>query len=156
MDFSTFLGSIKDRAAPASEADLFALEASLGSRLPDDYRQFVRDCNGGHVGGLLWFYGRTPTGEMADAGIHHIGGLREESYLSLTWARDCYAGHIPDDLLWIMDDPFGNAICLCIRGESRGSIFFWDHENQGSNGLQPLAASFGDFVTGVQLAAHDT
>ena len=154
MDFSAFLRAITDRLSPASETDLAALEASLGCRLPDDYRQFVLDCNGGHVGGLLWFYGRTPTGEMVDAGIHHIGGLREESYLSLTWARDCHAGRIPDDLLWIMDDPFGNAICLCIRGESRGLIFFWDHENQGSDGLQLLATSFGEFVAGVQRARH--
>jgi hypothetical protein len=59
-----------------------------------------------------------------------------------------------------MDDPFGNAICLGIRGEHRGRVYFWDHERepdadewngevQTAGNLQLLADSFTDFVAGL-------
>ena len=140
-----------------------ALESTLGSRLPDDYRAFLFACNGGHVGGALWFKGPTPEGDLADAGVNHVGGFRKESHFSLAWFRQCYEGRIPESLLWIMDDPFGNAICLGISGQARGKIFFWDHENEpdgdwdgaleSAGNIKLLANSFSDFVTG--LRPHD-
>jgi hypothetical protein len=93
--------------------------------------------------------------------VHHIGGFREESDFSLESARECYVGRIPDDLLWIMDDPFGNAICLGIRGIHRGRIYFWDHEMEpdpnGWDGqvdtegnVSLIANSFTEFVAGLK------
>ena len=160
-----FLGAIKKKLAPAPASKLLAFEHALGCRLPEDYRAFLIACNGGFVGGSLWFTGPTPTGDRADAGVHHIGGFREEPHFSLEWARDCYAGRIPDDLLWVMDDPFGNAICLGVHGEHQGKVFFWDHENEpdeewegsveGAGNLQLLANSFAEFVAGLHPLADD-
>ncbi len=154
-----FLQAIEMKLAPAPESELLAFEQALGCRLPEDYRDFLVSCNGGYVGGELWFTGPTPTGEKADAGVHHIGGFRQERHFSLPRARSRYAGRIPDDLLWIMDDPFGNAICLAIRGRYRDQIFFWDHENEpgedsdgsveGAGNLQLLAGTFAAFVSGL-------
>jgi predicted RNA binding protein YcfA (HicA-like mRNA interferase family) len=98
-----------------------------------------------------------------DAGIHHIGGSRAEDYFSLRASREIYQEsevRIPLDLLWIMDDPFGNAICLGIAGASRGKIFFWDHEVpptlddwdgrvDSAENVQLLANSFTEFVSGL-------
>lgn len=160
-----FLAAIHQKSPPALEADLSAFELSLGCRLPEDYRAFLVACNGGYVGGTLWFTGPTPEGESADAGVHHIGGLRQESHFSLAWHRECYEGRIPDDLLWVMDDPFGNAICLGIRGQHAGRVFFWDHENEpdeqwdgsveSAKNLQLLANTFADFVAGLHSNSDD-
>ena len=109
MTIDEFLQVIENKAPPAPVGELAELEGALGASLPDDYRWFIDKCNGGYVGGALWYEGPTPTGEPADAGVHHIGGFREDSDFSLESARECYVGRIPDDLLWIMDDPFGNA-----------------------------------------------
>jgi hypothetical protein len=64
-------------------------------------------------------------------------------------------------LIWIADDPFGNAICLGISGGHRGKVFFWNHENEpdpddwdGSvetaGNIDLLANSFSEFISGLQ------
>ena len=157
------LQAIDRKLPPADEAEIAAFEAEIGSTLPYDYRRFLAQCNGGHLGGALWFTGPTPEGRAADAGIHHVGGFRSEDHFSLRANREAYqesAVRIPLDLVWIMDDPFGNAICLGIAGASRGKIFFWDHEVpptlddwdgrvESAENVQLLANSFTEFVSGL-------
>lgn len=164
MSIDEFLQAVRNKQPPAPTEQLLALEHSLGVALPDDYRRFLIGCNGGHVGGRLWFRGPTPDGESADAGVHHIGGFRSESYFSLTQTRKTYGPRIPPTLLWIADDPFGNAICLGLREPHRGHVFFWDHEHEPdpeawdgrletAGNLQLLALSFTDFVSGLRADA---
>jgi hypothetical protein len=162
MSPESFVAHIRKKLGPAPEPELIGLELSLRCQLPADYRTFLVACNGGYAGGMLSFAGPTETGEEADVAVHHIGGFRDEPALSLTWHRECYRGRIPDDLLWIMDDPYGNAICLGIREEHKGMIFFWDHENEpedewdgsveGAGNLELLAETFADFVAGLREA----
>jgi hypothetical protein len=123
-----------DNSQPPAPGDRLArFEAEIGARLPDDYRSFLIACNGGSLGGSLW-YKTAPPGRHADVGVHHVGGFREESHFSLESARACYQSpeevRIPLDLVWIMDDPFGNAICLGVSGPHRGRVYFWDHEEE--------------------------
>ncbi len=161
-DFLTWIG---DKAPPAPKRQLWMLEMTLGHNLPDDYRAFLLDCNGGYVGGALWFKGPTPSGGVADAGVHHVGGFRNEDYFSLDRARRCYRGRIPENLMWIMDDPFGNAICLGVSGVHRGKVYFWDHELEPDDGwdgqfdtagnLLLLANSFTEFVSGLAPNDHE-
>jgi hypothetical protein len=161
MSIDEFVQRIRSKLPPAPAAELLALERALGAALPDDYRRFLVACNGGVTGGSLWFMGPTPDGQPADAGVHHIGGFRKEPYLSLAGTRATYGPRIPHPLLWIMDDPFGNAICLGLAGAHRGHVFFWDHESEPdpetwdgkvetAGNLQLLAHSFTDFVAGLR------
>jgi hypothetical protein len=170
MDLQEFLTYVDKTSPPGPEKEIARFEAEIGARLPEDYRQFLVACNGGLVGGMLWFRGPTAEGGTADAGINHIGGFREEPHFSLDWARECYQDdddlRIPRELLWIMDDPFGNAICLGVSGQHRGRVFFWDHEEEpdpedwdGSietaGNLQLLANSFTEFVAGLVPLPED-
>src|SRR5262245_50762223 len=170
MDMQEFLTHIDKKSPPAPEEQIARLEAQLGVALPEDYRRFLVQCNGGFVGGMLWFRGPTPEGKSADAGVHHIGGFREESHFSLEERRDTYQSdqppRIPHELLWVMDDPFGNAICLGISGPYRGRVYFWDHEQEPDSedwdgsvetagNLQLLAGSFTDFVAGLAPLPED-
>ncbi len=101
-----------------------------------------------------------PGGREVEAGVHHIGGFRSESYLSLPDIRRAYAGRIPDALVWIHDDPFGNAICLGIAGEHHGRVYFWDHENEpdddwdgsveSAGNLTLISDSFTEYVAGLE------
>lgn len=163
MTIDEFLQQIEHRQPPAPAVPLAELEAELGCALPADYRDFLVRCNGGFVGGELWFFGPTPEGHSVQAGVHHVGGFREESHFSIPETRAVYGGRIPAPLLWIMDDPFGNAICIAVGGERHGAVFFWDHEDEpdpdtwdgrmesaGNIGL--LANSFTEFVAG--LSSH--
>src|SRR5258708_5675517 len=129
MTINEFIVQVKKKLPPAPPDELAEFENLIKNRLPDDYRYFLINCNGGYVGGRYWYRGVKPEGQEVEAGVHHIGGFRQESRFSLPWHRQCYDGRIPADLIWISDDPFGNAICLGIEGRHRGRIFFWDHEN---------------------------
>ncbi len=165
MTIDEFLAVIDDMQPPAPAEELAAFERAIGHSLPNDYRQFLVGCNGGYVGGSRWFTGPTPEGKSADAGVHHIGGFRDEDYFSLAESQECYEGRIPKALLWIMDDPFGNAICIGLSGPHRGRVYFWDHENEpdddwdgsveSAGNLQLLANSFTDFVAGLAPSADD-
>jgi len=161
MTIDEFLAIIDHKLPPAPPAQLAALEKKVGLSLPDDYRRFLIACNGGYVGGKVWFKGPTPEGKTADAGVHHIGGFREEWHFSLAANSECYKDRIPKVLLWVMDDPFGNAICVGLSGKHKGCVYFWDHENEPDDeewdgeietagNLQLLANTFTEFVSGLQ------
>ena len=45
----------------------------------------------------------------------------------------------------IADDPFGNAICLGVRGKIFGIVFFWDHEASDAE-PECIAGSFTELV----------
>ncbi|MBX7104030.1 MAG: SMI1/KNR4 family protein [Gemmataceae bacterium] len=165
MTIDELYAAIDDKQPPAPLEDLASFERAIGHTLPDDYRQFLVACNGGHIGGSLWFKGPTPEGLAADAGLHHVGGFREENYFSLDDKRKCYAGRIPAALVWVADDPFGNAICVGVNGPHRGRVYFWDHENEpgddwdgaveSAGNLQLLANSFTEFVAGLAPSGED-
>jgi hypothetical protein len=165
-----FVRRIEDRGPPLVPEDLAAFEREIGHALPEDYRAFLETCNGGYAGGRFWFRGPTPEDESADAGVNDFGGLRDDhGYLSLREARETYQGEedrIPRSLIWIADDPFGNAICLGLDGLERGRIYFWDHENEPdpdewdgevdtAGNLQLLAESFSEFVAGLREPEDD-
>jgi hypothetical protein len=155
---------VEKRSPPAPEAEIARFEREIGATLPEDYRRFLAACNGGYLGGRLWFTRPGLQGRHAHVGLHHVGGFRTESHFSLDWARGCYQSpdelRIPLDLVWVMDDPFGNAFCVGIAGEHRGRVYFWDHEEEpdpdewdgsveGAANLLQLADSFDGFAAGL-------
>lgn len=160
MTLERLIEAVKKKAAPAPEAAVLAFEQSIGAILPDDYRAFLVACNGGFLSGTLGFEAVDPSGEPLGVSIHHIGGMRAENHFSLSWARAIYRGRIPDDLLWIMDDPCGNAICLGLRGTYTGKVYFWDHENEpdddwdgdveSAGNITCLADRFADFIAALR------
>src|SRR5262245_12124285 len=120
------------KVPPPSQDEIEAFEAEIGTTLPDDYRQFLARTNGGY---LDWYRldRPTPEGRSWTAVVSEVGGLREESDLSLRSARSCYQGselQIPRALLWIMGDPGGNGICIGLTGSYRGRVYFWIHDEQ--------------------------
>lgn len=161
MTIAELIDLVEKKAPPAAAGELAAFENELGTDLPDDYRSFLMATNGGYLGGRLWFFGPTPDGNAADAGVHHLGGFRKEWHFSLLEHRNCYAGRIPEGLLWVADDPFGNAICIGLSEPHRGHIYFWDHEAEPdpeqwdgqvetAGNVTLLANSFSEFVTGLK------
>ena len=164
MTLDELLATLEDKLPPAPLDALKRFEATIGQRLPDYYREFVIRCNGGYGCGYVQFHGPTPDGHAADACMNHVGGFREESYVSLDSNFENYQKYeirIPWDLIWIADDPFGNAICVGISGVHRGRVYFWEHENEPdpndwdgivetAGNIDLLANSFAEFLAGLQ------
>lgn len=165
MTIDEFLAVIDDTQPPAPEQELGAFEQAIGQRLPEDYRAFLVNCNGGYVGGRYWYVGRNPAGQEVEAGVHHLGGFRSEYPFSLTQRRRVYTGRIPDALIWIHDDPFGNAICLGVADGYRGRVYFWDHESEpdedwdgsveSAGNLTLIANTFTAYVAGMAELGDD-
>jgi hypothetical protein len=147
MTLDEFISLVEDKSPPAPENELAAFETAIGQALPDDYRYFLANCNGGYLGGRF--------------GINVVGGLRPEADYSLIENSNIYGDRIPASLMWIMDDPFGNAICLGLEGEHLGKVYHWDHENEPvgedwdgdvetAGNVTLLANSFSEFVADLQ------
>lgn len=139
MKLDDFLHHVRDKKPLDSDAEIVHFEEALGERLPSDYREFLLRCNGGYTGGALWHCER-------DVGVHHIAGFREESSFSISAHCDSLREFLPSDVIPIADDPFGNAICLGIRGEKKGRIYFWDHES-AEDDPELVSDSFAEFVS---------
>jgi hypothetical protein len=145
------------KVPPPSQDAMAAFEAESGATLPDDYRWFLLQSNGGCLRGHYCF-----ENEAAFVRVNSVGGLQGAH--SLRAARACYQGHpvrIPRALLWIMDDLGGNAVCLGLSGQHRGRVYFWDHDEEPdpdewhgevetAGNIRLLAESFTQFVAGLR------
>ena len=170
MNIEEFLKEIEDKSPPAPQDKLENLEKKLGVKLPEEYRDFLIKCNGGYVGGRYWYTDEAADGKYIEVGVHHIGGFRDESYFSLESSLESYQHpeepRIPKELLWIMDDPFGNATCIGLKGEYRGKIYFWDHENEPdpdewdgkvetAENIRLVTNTFLEFVAGLRTLDYE-
>src|SRR5438874_2719786 len=103
----------------ANEADVSHFEMSIAVRLPDDYREFLLRYNGGYP---------SPNGfRGGDEVLNHFFGLWQK-HADLNYELLAHRRFIPEGMIPIASDPFGNAILLEVANPNRGRIWFWDHE----------------------------
>lgn len=138
---------------------LTEFESSLNARLPEGYRQYLLANNGGEWEPNCFVISE----EEGEDSVHSVYGLHSgPEYSRLDVNREVFSDRIPKDLLAFACDPFGNQICIGIRGRRRGAIFFWDHEVDnnislvqilgallGKGSLAKIANSFEVFVAGL-------
>jgi len=135
------------------ERRLCNFEQRIGARLPEEYRVFLVDHNGGtpvpnHFNTL---------GESGGSRLNEFYGLHDgPSYANLEDSYEVYLGRMPASVIPIASDPFGNAICIGISGCEAGKIIFWDHDLEGTEDEQPyfgnitlIANSFNEFLDGL-------
>lgn len=136
--------------------DISRLEDIKKCNIPNDYKDFLLNYNGGRpefdtfetkedfpfrehsFSDIQYFFGMTDNGDGYDI-------LKKMRVLN---------NRIPQELLPIACDSCGNVICLGIKGETYGKVFFWDHENEiDEDGKEPwwenitlIADSFTDLI----------
>lgn len=134
-----------------SVVNIDSFEKRLGTALPEDYTDFLTK---GTVPTRRVFVvpgqGRSRVRSFIGFGDGFEAPAR---YLSL------YGRRLPSEVTPIGEDAFGNLVCLAIRGPHRGSVYFWDHENESEPGtavtydnMTLLAPSFVEFVRGLESA----
>jgi hypothetical protein len=136
-----------------SDQDLAALERELGVRLPDDYREFMLVHNGGRPEPADFPIPGEPVPDSWSTLQFFLSLNGQEYYTDLGWHLDMFRDRVPAELLPIAYDPGGNLVCLGIRGEHRGTVFFWDHELEAEEDKEPdyrnlsfVAESFTAFL----------
>jgi hypothetical protein len=141
--------------APLTEQEIIDLETELHHSLPIDYAEFLRNYNGGtphrnifpirgyslYDEGVLAFFFGTKRGETTDV---------------LTVFR-MSENRVPQELLPIGADVFGNLICLTVAGPNRGKVYWWFHEEEADEKEPPtydniyfVANSFTDLLNSLR------
>lgn len=143
---------LSDRGA--SPADIHSVELLVGRPLPEDYTRFLYESNGGRPEPFEFSFRQY--GKEQGSVLDWFFTLDQaEPIYFLPSKIDTFKDRIPVHLLPIATDPFGNLILLDVGAKSVGSIYFWDHENENSNGdawwnnISFIAPSFTDFVNGL-------
>ena len=117
----------------AHEVDIHALEANIGARLPEDYRTFLLDHDGGEP----------EDNEFAIPGADNASGVND--FMSVKQIRgeiEGYGDRFPSGLIPIAFAEGGNLIFLALDD---GRVMFWDHELEGGSPFFTVAASFCAF-----------
>ena len=121
------IDTVNPFGATSPEA-IVQFEARRGILLPADYKQFLLKSNGGYptpnVFEVPGWHGQGNS-VMSFYGIHD--GSKGKR---LDRACEVYNERIPADLIPIAYDANGNAICIGWKGERKGKIYFWDHEDE--------------------------
>jgi hypothetical protein len=110
---------MNERGPQVTEVQIRAFEQSYGHPLPDDYRQFLLDVNGGQ-----------PTRancEFDHGVVNNLFSLEDTEDDSsdlaarATWSRPMLPS---PDLLFIGHDDGGARLLLALAGEHRGEVWF--------------------------------
>jgi cell wall assembly regulator SMI1 len=131
-----------NKYGPVTAQRLSKFERALGHTLPDDYRAFLLENNGGTPSPCDFTIGEGDISHVNDMYGLHDG----PTHARLDHIRRVYRGRIPGHLLPIADDPGGNEICIGLSDSQRGRVYFWDHE---TGTMEEIAPSFRDFMDGL-------
>lgn len=131
----------------ASEKRIQDLEKYLGFQLPEDYKEFLREVNGGTS---KVRYSHFFVKELnQDIPLDVLYGIGVKSAFDLKkWYEEFEEDLLPKSLI-IGDNP-GSGLIVLITSENSG-IYYWDHSfyfpqsNEGKNTYK-IADSFTDFI----------
>lgn len=144
--------------------------------LPADYKEFLLKYNGGSPNfDTFEIKNDFPDGKSSFDDVRFFFGIDNnifskknyDIFKKIKQSKD----RIPEQLLPIACDSFGNRICIGIKDKYYGKIYFWDHENEAGsrnpfdNIIKPwwknitlIANSFTDLLNSLckyELGDHD-
>jgi hypothetical protein len=108
-----------------TESDIQAFETRLNARLPEDYRQFLMQHNGGKP--EPYCFRVDMNGFPNESAITYFLCLSDTEQDSLSRYLKIYRDRIPVNLLPIALPLAVNLVCLSIAGDDYGTVYFWDH-----------------------------
>jgi cell wall assembly regulator SMI1 len=133
---------------PASADEIERVESELGVELPGDYRAFLQRQNGGDLEENFL----PPEADASARYLYSAGPNDDDDIDDLVTAATFYSPDSPADpeidpaYLPIGEDDGGNVVCLKVRGDDRGAVYFWAHDAfEGTDPFERLADSFGEF-----------
>ena len=106
---------------PAEESAVTVFESFLEIRLPKEYRRHLSKHNGEELKPNCFNFAEATQVSL----VHHLYKLNSKNrYDDLVRTVKLFTNRIPHNYLSIADDLFGNQICLAIKGENYGKVFF--------------------------------
>jgi hypothetical protein len=115
---------IQEEGRRLAESEVVAFEEELGTTLPEGYRQFLLEHNGGRPEPDVIDIEGLPGGSAEIQEFFGFGCSIESS--NLDWNRAMFRTQFQEDLLPIACDSGGCIYCISIRGTRCGSIVYCD------------------------------
>jgi cell wall assembly regulator SMI1 len=134
----------RNREAPAPPELVDRLEQRIGQRLPDDYRVYLLQQDGGRL-------------QDNNRAVKHIFGIGQvPDYASMWRTLETYSERVPTWLLPVAGDEYGNLFAISLRAADLGSVWFWNHEREADEDEPPSednvelkAPSWAAFLGGI-------
>ena len=147
---------VQDSYEPLSDRDISTFEVELGMKLPDEYRDFLLDHNGGcFADDLVWRGG--------EVGVEYFYGLNtpESAGDIREMMQLLRCGPIVGDVKWIPDDTLPIAcsqasgrVCLGMPDDIYGQVFHFGDEGESDPSWREnnwIADGFDEFMDGMTL-----
>lgn len=125
----------------------------------NDYVDFLKKHNGGKPENTEFSFVENDTDSNSVLsfflGIHD--GPKE---FTIQGTLSVYKNRLARDLLPIGKDAFGNIICISLKKNDLGNIYFWDHESETDDSndftsLHWISSNFGNFFQSLEPAYND-
>lgn len=143
-------------STPPKAGAIAELERKIGSVLPEDYRRFVEQYDGGFPEPprfpITWS-GQPWARRFPYDDVSIFFGPSRPSPSNLLVEQERYRDRVPRDTLPIGMDPGGSLLLLGISGQRRGQVLFWASDYEVDEGDEPddrnvgfVAPSFTAFL----------
>lgn len=133
--------------------ELQVFEEKIGQPLPSAYRDFLLAHNGGRPIPCVIDIDDCPSGATDVQVFLGLTGPFESE--TLEWSWDVFRGRIPERLLPIADDSFGNLFCISLAGNDAGEVFFLDRYEESENRPYFVAKDFNEFLSKIREPTPD-
>jgi len=147
-----------DDVPTLTDDTLKAVEKKCAFQLPDDYRKFLLENNGGFPSPDCVTFTEASRKTASDV-FCYFAISDKRAWASMEWHLDTFARRLPRNTVPIARDSCGNLWLLAVGGEKAGSIYFWDHGSYATFDETDLvnwpcvAVSFREFRD--SLASYD-
>jgi hypothetical protein len=130
-----------------------AFEKKLGHPLPAAYRDFLSAHNGGRPIPSVIDIADCPSGATDVQVFLGLTGQFESE--TLEWSWDVFRERIPERLLPIADDSFGNLFCISLAGNDAGQVLFLDRYEESESRPYFVAKDFTEFLNKLREPTPD-
>ena len=146
--------TMSDAGRPLSDTDIVALEKKLGVNLPEAYKTFLKQNNGGRPDPkffpILGFENNL-VGQVLD----FFGIDDPVKSCSLDWNYNIMRGRMPDNLFPIACEDGGSLICLSLSGPDKGAVYYWDYYGEAQppsyDNVYQIAGTFEGFLDSIHF-----
>ena len=131
-----------------TKEEVISFECLIGRPLPSDYKRFILDQGCGEAPNLSLF--RIESGE--ESSLKRLYPVNGDDGFDLTGMFVQMKDALPDGVIRIGHDSFGNPICLALTEDLANAVLWMDHERRNEEGedrfgnLFFCARSFSEFI----------
>jgi SMI1 / KNR4 family (SUKH-1) len=126
---------------PISKETLEAYEKQLDFTLPEVYRSFLLEYNGGGLLTYGCFDYQLPNGKDSGSAVSHFFGLDVDAYKNLKYSQ---AIQDKPNYLFLIGHSLSSLLGIGVRGDHFSKVYVWEHTK--NNDVILLANSFNEFL----------